>query len=86
MEKEQWTERMSEYQAKSRISHLKEQKLLFWKHVIITAFICFTLCYLAYQANDYFSEHITLEAETNAQGDITLINSLIGAQNGEIKN
>jgi len=75
------------YQAKSRQADLETQKVLFWKHIIITALVCFSFCFALYQANDYFSEHITVEADTVADGDITVVNSLIGGQNnGEIKN
>lgn len=76
--------RTMEYQAKSRKADLEKQKILFWKHIIITALVCFSICFLAYQANDYFSEHITIFADTEGEGNI---NTILGEGNyGEIEN
>lgn len=83
---QKWTPKMAEYQAKSRQAEQDTQKILFWKHIIITALICFSLCFLAYQANDYFSEKVTLEAETNRDGNINIVDNLLGDNYGENKN
>ena len=40
-----------EYQAKARKADLETQRILFWKHIIITALICLSVsvCLLAMQ-------------------------------------
>lgn len=73
---------MGEYQAKARLAALTEQKLLFWKHIIITALICFAFCFALWQVNDYFSEHITIETETQNSGDVNFLGNRIGDNNG----
>lgn len=81
-EKEMWTDKMAMYQAKARQADLETQKVLFWKHIIITALVCFAFCFALYQANDYFSEHIVIESETHDNGDINLSGNIIGGING----
>ena len=74
---------MGEYQAKARVAALAEQKLLFWKHVIITALICFSFCFALCQAKDYFSEHITIETQTDDNGDVLFDGNHIGGYYGQ---
>lgn len=83
---QKWTPKMAEYQAKARQAEEQIQKRLFWKHIIITVAICFTVCFLAFQANDYFSEKITIEAETDDNGNINIFDVLMGDKYGESKN
>lgn len=41
--------RTMEYQAKARKADLERQKILFVKHIIITALVCCTVCLLAFK-------------------------------------
>lgn len=54
----------------------------FYKHIIIAVIIAISVCFCAWQLNDYFSEQIIIDTYTN--GNISAVQSVVGGVlNGE---
>ena len=62
------------------------QNKLFWKHIIITVILCFTICFITYQVKDWLTIETTLEADVGQDGNINIIDNILGDLNGESKN
>lgn len=71
-----------DYYFKSRVAEREIQKTLFWKHIIITIFICFTVCFAIYHIKDWLTVETALEAEVGNDGNINIIDNILGDING----
>ena len=76
------SKKKKDYYFESRVAEYNMQKRLFWKHIIITAMICFSLCFIAYKIDSLFSFMATIDAETDDNGNISIIDNLLGDING----
>ena len=72
------TKRKKDYYFESRAAEYKAQKRMFWKHIIITAMICFSLCFIAHKVDSWLSVTATIDAETDDNGNISIIDNILG--------